>query len=146
VYSSDIVSADFSFTGPVTSIVAAGAELFANTNGLYFDPSSGTTEVFTGTNGSVYFGSYGSPQIIPGGSGHPCPAVTDPYAYGTCVSEGVGASLAEAVIPADGDPLLIGTPAETPLPATLPLFASGIGVLGLLLRGMRKSRSVSVME
>jgi hypothetical protein len=33
-------------------------------------------------------------------------------------------------------------PAETPLPAGLPLFASGLGVLGLLgWRGKRKSRA-----
>jgi hypothetical protein len=37
---------------------------------------------------------------------------------------------------------LIGT-AETPLPATLPLFATGIGALGLLVR-RRKRKAASV--
>jgi hypothetical protein len=52
------------------------------------------------------------------------PSVTDPSAYSIITSEGIGNS-----------------PATTPLPAALPLFATGLGALGLL--GWRRKRKAS---
>ena len=52
--------------------------------------------------------------------------------YSIVVSDGVGNDI---------PPGFVGSPVVTPLPATLPLFATGLGALGLL--GWRRKRKAA---
>jgi hypothetical protein len=130
----DLLSWSFTISGPAnfsisgnTATFVAPSDLLVSPSAITYSPVGGAT-TFSATGGAVYFdqevdvgpadGWYSFLQIFPNGQGIP----------GTAFTEGS---------------ITIGTVSSTPLPAALPLFATGLGAMGLL--GWRRKRKASAV-
>jgi hypothetical protein len=138
--SSDVQSYSLSISGPLAFSISgagsnftSGSNLFASASNITFTPGS-TDSIFNGSSGSLFFGSAGS---VSGGTGsctgpgcsgglpNPCAVVSDNY--GACSRGTLVAAMTDTSLV-----ITTGNPAVTPLPAALPLFASGLSVVGLI--------------
>jgi hypothetical protein len=127
------VVGSFEFTPANSAVTLTGSALTATATALTFDFTSGgqleyrnpTTSGPPGTNGICFTTPGVSPTLCPTGA-----ILVKLGTNSTSTSE-------------TSNSFLIGTatPVTTPLPAALPLFAGGLGVLGLL--GWRRKRKVA---
>jgi hypothetical protein len=96
----------------------------ATTGGTWLEPGSTTLHNFVGVNGTAQLTVLSDTTQV-ANSTAPAPDNTF-VSFGTAVSDGVAITA------------LFHDVSDTPLPAALPLFATGLGALGLL--GWRRKR------
>ena len=135
VTSSTLVSWSLSSSGVGTSATFDGSDLSASASSITFTPTTSASSMFIEGSADSYFGANGS---VSGGSGSSCLVSGPP---GTNLSEAYGVCSNGVLTPADTTTSLIIATADfmaTPVPAALPLFAGGLGALGLF--GWRERR------
>jgi len=157
VTSSTLVSWSLSTSGSGTSATIVGTNLSATPSEIIFTgnpnfPATGLswTSQFIGSSGNTFFGAGSSGNVVSGGSSGSSCLVSPPIngnvseLYGIC-SNGTLSETSDVGSVAEGfapQSVAIAT-AATPLPTAFPLFAAGLGALGLLSwRRKRKAQEV----